>query len=89
MEPTVPIAEPRTNHHRSRHGSLGDLHPYVAVALGLEARGHEAIVATGECYRKKIEALGIGFRPARSDSDWVTDPDVMRRIMHPRWAWNE
>src|SRR5262249_61310119 len=27
-------------------GSLGDLHPYVAIALGLQARGHEAILAT-------------------------------------------
>jgi UDP:flavonoid glycosyltransferase YjiC (YdhE family) len=65
---------------------LGDLHPYVAIALGLKARGHEVIVATGECYRKKIEAMGIGFRPVRPDSDWVTNPDVMRRIMHPRWG---
>jgi rhamnosyltransferase subunit B len=65
-------------------GSLGDLHPYIAIALGLKARGHEVILATGECYRKKIESLGIGFRPVRPDSDWVTHPDVMRRIMHPR-----
>jgi UDP:flavonoid glycosyltransferase YjiC (YdhE family) len=67
-------------------GSLGDLHPYMAIALGLKARGHEAIMATGECYRKKIEALGIGFRVVRPDCDWVNDPDVMRRIMHPRWG---
>jgi UDP:flavonoid glycosyltransferase YjiC (YdhE family) len=30
-------------------GSLGDLHPYIAIALGLKARGHDAVVATGEC----------------------------------------
>src|SRR5205807_2547295 len=68
------------------HGSLGDLHPYLAIALGLKARGHEAIVATGECYRKKIESLGIGFRPVRPDCDWVNDPAVSRLIMHPRWG---
>jgi rhamnosyltransferase subunit B len=67
-------------------GSLGDLHPYIAIALGLKARGHVAIMATGECYRKKIEALGIGFRPVRPDCNWVSDPEVMRRIMHPRWG---
>jgi UDP:flavonoid glycosyltransferase YjiC (YdhE family) len=67
-------------------GSLGDLHPYVAIALGLKARGHEAIMATGECYRKKIEALGLGFRPVRPDCDWVKDPEVIRRIMHPQWG---
>jgi UDP:flavonoid glycosyltransferase YjiC (YdhE family) len=38
-------------------------------------------VATGECYRRKIEALGLGFRPLRPDCDFVSKPDVMRRFM--------
>jgi UDP:flavonoid glycosyltransferase YjiC (YdhE family) len=67
-------------------GSLGDLHPYLAIALGLKARGHEAIVATSACYRQKIEALGLGFRVVRPDSDFVADPAVMRRFMHLRWG---
>jgi UDP:flavonoid glycosyltransferase YjiC (YdhE family) len=58
----------------------------VAIALGLQSRGHEAIVATGECYRRKIEALGIGFRAVRPDCAWVADPVVMRRLAHPRWG---
>ena len=62
-------------------GSLGDLHPYLAIALGLRARGHEAVVASSACYRQKIEALGLGFAAVRPDSDWVTDPHVMRRLM--------
>ena len=91
VELASPTAERATNRRSARivvatYGSLGDLYPYIAIALGLKARGHEAIVATGECYRKKIEALGIGFRPVRPDSDWVTDPEVMRRMMHPRWG---
>jgi rhamnosyltransferase subunit B len=65
-------------------GSLGDLHPYLAIALGLKARGHEAIVATSACYRQKVEALGLGFRAVRPDSDFVKDPAVMSRFMHPR-----
>jgi hypothetical protein len=59
-------------------GSLGDLHPYLALALGLRARGHDVVVATGKCYRDKIEALGLGFAPVRPDSDWVIDPEMMR-----------
>ncbi len=62
-------------------GSHGDLHPYVAIALGLKARGHEAILATGACYRKKIEALGLGFRALRPGCDWVTNAEIMRRYM--------
>lgn len=67
-------------------GSLGDLHPYLAVALGLEARGHEAIVATAECYRSKVESLGLGFRPVRPDCTWLEDPASVRRMAHPRWG---
>jgi rhamnosyltransferase subunit B len=65
-------------------GSLGDLHPYLAIALGLQARGHEAIIATSECYRQKVLALGLGFRPLRPDSEVVGNPDMMRRFMDPR-----
>ncbi|HEY2250345.1 MAG TPA: glycosyltransferase [Planctomycetaceae bacterium] len=65
-------------------GSTGDLHPYVAVALGLRARGDDVVIATGECYRAKIEKLGLGFAPVRPDCDWVADPQVMRRILQPQ-----
>jgi rhamnosyltransferase subunit B len=67
-------------------GSLGDLHPFVAIALGLRARGHEAIIATGECYRRKVESLGIGFRAIRPDSRFVEDPALMGRFMDYRWG---
>jgi rhamnosyltransferase subunit B len=56
-------------------GSLGDLHPCIAVALGLQARGHETVVATSNHYRQKVEALGIGFRAVRPDQA------DLRRIM--------
>jgi UDP:flavonoid glycosyltransferase YjiC (YdhE family) len=66
-------------------GSLGDLYPYIAVARGLQARGHEAIIATTCHHRQRIEARGIGFRPVRPDGpDLDTDRDVLRRIMNPR-----
>jgi rhamnosyltransferase subunit B len=85
------MTSPRTNQTRRRvpittWGSLGDLHPYVALALGLQSRGHEVILATGECYRRKIEALGIGFRAVRPDCAWLNDPVVVRRLTHPRWG---
>jgi UDP:flavonoid glycosyltransferase YjiC (YdhE family) len=67
-------------------GSLGDLHPYLAIALGLKGRGHEAIVATSACYRSKVVALGLGYRALRPDSDTVSDPAAMARFMHHRWG---
>ena len=66
-------------------GSLGDLHPYIAVALGLQARGHEAVIATSGSYRQKVEALGLGFRAVRPDHpDPDGDAGLMRRIMDRR-----
>lgn len=49
-------------------GSLGDLHPYIAIALGLKSRGHEAIVAASECYRNKVEGRGA-VRAGRRRAD--------------------
>src|SRR5688500_1066249 len=48
-------------------GSLGDIHPYIALGLELKARGHHAVIATSPTYREKIEATGLGFHPVRPD----------------------
>jgi UDP:flavonoid glycosyltransferase YjiC (YdhE family) len=57
--------------------------PYLAIALGLQERGHRATLATCACYRKKVEGLGVEFRSLRPDSDWIDDPSVVRRRSHP------
>jgi UDP:flavonoid glycosyltransferase YjiC (YdhE family) len=80
---------PRVNTGRriilTTFGSLGDLHPYIAIARGLQSRGHEPIIATSNYYRQKIEALGIGFRPVRPDApEPDANPEFMRRIMDRR-----
>jgi rhamnosyltransferase subunit B len=86
--PAIQPIEPRASRNRRRivlttFGSLGDLHPYIASALGLQARGHEAVIATSGYYRQKIESLNIGFRAIRPDLD-PTDPDLLRRLMDRR-----
>jgi UDP:flavonoid glycosyltransferase YjiC (YdhE family) len=48
-------------------GSLGDLHPYLAVAIGLQERGHEVTIATSKMYRREIEREGVGFHAVRPD----------------------
>ena len=50
-------------------GSLGDLHPFLALALGLRERGCHPVLATHELYRERIERLGIEFAPLRPDYD--------------------
>ncbi len=66
-------------------GSLGDLHPYLAVAIGLRQRGHEVTIATSEIYRRKIQAEGVGFHPVRPDlASLYGDSDAARRALD----WN-
>ena len=67
-------------------GSLGDLHPYVAVARELLARGHRPLLATHGFYRERVEAAGIEFHAVRPDLADFGDPAVtMRRaIASPR-----
>ncbi|HZD77352.1 MAG TPA: glycosyltransferase [Acidobacteriaceae bacterium] len=59
-------------------GSLGDLHPCLALALELKRRGHHVTIATTEFYCSKIEALGIDCRSLRPN--WrPNDPELIRQ----------
>jgi UDP:flavonoid glycosyltransferase YjiC (YdhE family) len=46
-------------------GSLGDLHPFIALGLALRARGVTVVVAAAAEYQGKIERAGLAFRPVR------------------------
>ena len=49
----------------STAGSLGDLNPFIALALELKARGYEPLIASQQEFRAKIEAESIAFHPLR------------------------
>jgi rhamnosyltransferase subunit B len=66
-------------------GSLGDVHPYVAVGMGLRERGPRVTIATSEVYRERVEGEGLGFRAVRPDmAEMLGDPEKMARALHPR-----
>lgn len=65
----------------STFGSFGDVHPYVAIALELKARGHLPVIATSEVYREKMEAQGIAFHPVRPDLPSYDQPDELARML--------
>ena len=54
-------------------GSLGDLHPYVAVARALIQRGHQAVIAAAEDHRAPVEAAGVEFAPVRPRASDIGD----------------
>ena len=64
-------------------GSLGDLHPCLALALGLRDRGHYPVIASTELYRAKVERLGLEFHPLRPHTG-ADDPEIMRTLMDMR-----
>ena len=65
------------------HGTLGDLHPYLAIALELRARGHQPVIATSEYYRRKVEAKGLEFYPLRPDFSF-DDKELHWRFIEPK-----
>lgn len=72
----------------STFGSFGDVHPYIAIALELKARGHHLVIATSEVYREKMDAVGIDFHPVRPDMPSYDQPEVLAdlvgRAMDPK-----
>ena len=68
------------------YGSLGDLHPYMAIALELQQRGHHPVIATHELYRSKVEAEGLEFysiRPDIASGNTEQAQEIIKRAMHP------
>ena len=63
-------------------GSLGDLHPYLALGLGLKRHGQQVTVATQAYYREKVLEISLGFHATRPDYR-PDDPEVLERAMHP------
>jgi UDP:flavonoid glycosyltransferase YjiC (YdhE family) len=64
-------------------GSLGDLHPMVALAMELRRRGHEVAVASTDFYRRKVESLGIPFHAVRPNQA-MDDPELYRYVLDAR-----
>ena len=64
-------------------GSLGDLNPYLGIALGLKSMGYAPVIATGGVYREYVEGTGIGFHPVRPDVS-IDDRETIRRVMNPK-----
>ncbi|HEX8127479.1 MAG TPA: glycosyltransferase [Pyrinomonadaceae bacterium] len=77
----------------STFGSFGDVHPYIALALELKARGHHPVIATSEMYREKTDALGLELHPVRPVMPSYDEPDevsrMLEKLMNPRTGTEE
>lgn len=62
-------------------GSLGDLHPKIALGLGLRSRGHDVIFAIHKEYHPIVEALGFKCYQLRPDDISPNNFEMMKRVM--------
>ncbi len=58
-------------------GTLGDLHPMIAVAIELRQRGYDVVFVTHQVYQSRIEGLGFEFHSMRPDFTAINDPQEM------------
>jgi UDP:flavonoid glycosyltransferase YjiC (YdhE family) len=62
------------------YGSLGDLHPIIAVGRELRARGHDVVIASSDVHRERVEAAGLLFRAVRPTLS-PEDKQLLRETM--------
>ena len=62
------------------------MHPYMAIAGELRARGHEPVIASSELYREKMQTAGFEFVPVRPHiaPPQEQDDEMMAKVMSPR-----
>lgn len=64
-------------------GSVGDVHPYLGLAITLKSRGHRVIFLTNQAFEDTAIEAGIEFHPIGTVADAqaaLIDPD----LWHPR-----
>ena len=67
-------------------GSFGDIHPYMAIAMELQRRGHTPVIAAMEGYREKIGGAGLEFASVRPDIPPPKEQgtELVEKIMEPK-----
>jgi len=70
-------------------GSLGDLHPYIAIGRELLRRGHRPLIASFEEYRAAVAAAGIEFAPMRPAMSSFGERAAMMEQLFDPWRGPE
>ena len=64
-------------------GSLGDVHPYLGLAVAIKARGDDVVFLTNDAVQEIVEPTGIPFHAigTRAEAEAIlNNPD----LWHPR-----
>ena len=66
-------------------GTQGDVRPFVALGLGLQAHGHQVCIATGRSCEVLVRSSGLAYAPLTADflDVMARDPEVLQRGLNP------
>ena len=66
-------------------GTQGDVRPFVALGLGLQAKGHRVCIATGKSCEALVRDSGLDYAPLTADflEVMARDPEVLQRGLNP------
>ncbi len=53
------------------YGTRGDVQPYIALALGLQDRGHKVVLAAPSDFKDFVEGFGIDFFPLHGNAEAI------------------
>lgn len=68
-------------------GTLGDLHPFIAIAIALKERGHRPVLAIAEDHVAKVRAAGLEAVSVLPSFDLIwermglSEDDAVKRVM--------
>lgn len=62
-------------------GSRGDVQPFVALALGLKSRDHEATLMAHENFKEFVEGFGLSFVPLRGNVEEMLQSEEGMRVL--------
>lgn len=62
-------------------GSAGDVIPYVALALGLEKRGYEVVLAAPTNFEDYIKNAGLTYHPIYGNTQEILDSEQGKRLV--------
>jgi sterol 3beta-glucosyltransferase len=63
------------------YGTRGDVQPYIALALGLVAKGHDVTLAAPQNFKAFVEGFGIKFHALYGDAEAMMNSPEGQRVV--------
>ncbi len=63
------------------YGTRGDLQPYIALALGLIAKGHIVTISATEDFKEMVEGFGLSFQPLWGNAETMMNSNEGQSIL--------